>query len=317
MHPTAPLAAEHISPGLTTATSHSFTSGLSWSAVFAGAAAAAALSFILLILGFGLGLSAISPWTNTGATASTIGISTVVWLALTQIAASGLGGYLAGRLRNRWIDIHVDEVYFRDTAHGLLAWAVATLVTATLLTSAIGTVLSGGAEVGAGALRGVATAATGVAAAGAGQMATSRGETGSNSTGYFVDTLFRTNQAPAEAQATDASSRAEATRIFANALRTGNLDAQDKQYLGSVIARQTGVDQATAETRVSQAYERLDQTVTQATQTAKAAADKARKATAYSALWMFVALLCGAFFASLFATLGGKRRDHPVIVARA
>ncbi|MBB5190129.1 hypothetical protein HNQ50_000839 [Silvimonas terrae] len=313
MHPTAPLTTEHIAPGLANTTSHSLTSGLSWSAILAGAAAAAALAFILVILGFGLGLSAISPWTNTGVTASTIGISTVIWLALTQIAASGLGGYLAGRLRNSWVDIHVDEVYFRDTAHGMLTWAIATLVTATLLASAIGTVLSGGAEAGAGALR---AATTGVAA-GASQMATPGPNAGNAANSYFVDLLFRSNQAPADTQAADASSRAEATRILANGLRTGTLDAQDKQYLASVVARQTGLDQATAQTRVNQTYERLTRTVNEATESARAAADKARKATAYSALWMFVALLCGAFFASFFATVGGKHRDRPAIVARA
>ncbi len=316
MHPTAPLVTQNTVPGLAATASHSLTGGLSWSAVLAGAAAAAALAFILVILGFGLGLSAVSPWTNTGVTASTIGISTVIWLALTQIAASGLGGYLAGRLRHSWVDIHVDEVYFRDTAHGLLAWAVATLVTATLLASAIGTVLSGGAEVGAGALR---AASTGVAAgvAGASQMAAPGANAGNSANSYFVDTLFRTNQAPTEAQATDASSRAEATRILANGLRTGNLDAQDKQYLANVVARQTGLDQATAQARVNQTWDRLSRTVDEAAQSARAAADKARKATAYSALWMFVALLCGAFFASFFATVGGKHRDRPAVVARA
>ena len=62
-------------------------------------------------------------------------------LTFTQLAASGMGGYLAGRLRTKWAGIHTDEVYFRDTAHGFLAWAVATLLTATLLTSAVGSIL--------------------------------------------------------------------------------------------------------------------------------------------------------------------------------
>lgn len=97
------------------------TSGVSWSAIFAGASTAAALSLILLILGVGLGFSAISPWSNSGVSATAIGISTILWLAFTQIAASGLGGYLSGRLRIRWLTVHTDEVYFRDTAHGFLA----------------------------------------------------------------------------------------------------------------------------------------------------------------------------------------------------
>src|ERR1700743_1127657 len=116
-------------------------SAVSWAAILAGAAGAAALSLILLILGVGLGLSSVSPFAGSGASATTFGVSTIVWITLTQLAASGLGGYLAGRLRTRWASTHVGEVYFRDTAHGLLAWAIATLGTAAMLTSAIGGIL--------------------------------------------------------------------------------------------------------------------------------------------------------------------------------
>ena len=112
------------------------SSGVSWSAILAGAAAAAALSLILLVLGTGLGLSSMSPWSNQGASASAVGVSTILWLTFTQLAASGMGGYLAGRLRTKWASVHTDEVYFRDTAHGFLAWAVATIVTAAALSSA-------------------------------------------------------------------------------------------------------------------------------------------------------------------------------------
>ena len=102
------------------------TSGVSWAAVLAGATATAALAFILLILGVGLGLSAVSPWSYS---ANVMGKSTIIWLALTQLIAAGLGGYIAGRLRAKWSSIHTDEARFRDTAHGFLAWAAATLVT--------------------------------------------------------------------------------------------------------------------------------------------------------------------------------------------
>src|SRR6201996_841218 len=117
------------------------TSGVSWGAILAGSAGAAALSLILLILGVGLGLSSVSPFAGNGASATTFGVSTIAWLTFTQLAASGMGGYLAGRLRTRWAGTHTDEVYFRDTAHGFLAWAIATLVTAAMLTSAIGSIL--------------------------------------------------------------------------------------------------------------------------------------------------------------------------------
>ncbi len=96
-------------------------SAVSWGAIVAGAAAAAALSLILLMLGVGLGLSAVSPWARDGVSATTFGVSTIVWLTLTQLLASAMGGYLAGRLRTKWAAAHSDEVYFRDTAHGFLA----------------------------------------------------------------------------------------------------------------------------------------------------------------------------------------------------
>src|SRR6202167_5714050 len=124
------------------------SSGVSWAAVIAGAFVAAALSLILLALGTGMGLSSVSPWSNTGASASTIGKAGIVWLIIIQIIASAMGGYLAGRLRTKWATIHTDEVYFRDTAHGFLVWAVGLVVTASFLASAA-TAMIGGAAQGA------------------------------------------------------------------------------------------------------------------------------------------------------------------------
>jgi hypothetical protein len=63
-------------------------------------------------------------------------MATVLWLIVMQIISSSMGGYLAGRLRTKWANIHTDEVYFRDTAHGFLAWAVALVITAAFLASA-------------------------------------------------------------------------------------------------------------------------------------------------------------------------------------
>ena len=113
-------------------------SAVSWGAVLAGAVAAAALSLILIILGVGFGMSSISVWSGQGISAMTLGFTSIAWLAFTQIVAYGMGGYLAGRLRTKWVSVHTDEVYFRDTAHGFLTWALASLLCATLLTSVIG-----------------------------------------------------------------------------------------------------------------------------------------------------------------------------------
>src|ERR1700680_304017 len=104
-------------------------SGLSWAAVIAGAFVAAALSLILLALGTGIGLSSVSPWSNVGASTATVSWMAIVWLIVTQIIASTMGGYLAGRLRTKWVNTHTDEVYFRDTAHGFLVWALGLVMT--------------------------------------------------------------------------------------------------------------------------------------------------------------------------------------------
>ena len=262
------------------------STGVSWAAVIGGAFVAAALSLILLALGAGLGLSSVSPWSNVGASASTISTAAIVWLILMQVMSSSMGGYLAGRLRTKWANIHTDEVYFRDTAHGFLAWAVALVVTAAFLTSAATYMVGGAAS----------------SAAGGAGIATGQGDGRElDSNGYFVDTLFRSESVKPDS--TGASVRGEVGRIFAKSLRQGNLPAADKSYLAQLVAARTGLSQTDAEKRVSGVFVGAQQ-----------AADTARKTVAHALLWVFLALLIGAFCASVAATIGGRQRDHVVIV---
>ena len=301
------------------------TSAVSWGAIVAGAAAAASLSLILLILGVGLGLSSVSPWARDGVSVTTLGVSTILWLTITQLLASAMGGYLAGRLRTRWTHVHSDEVYFRDTAHGFLAWAVASLATAALLTSVIGSILSGGVQAGASAVGGMASTAGSVVGGVAGaDRITQDSESGPMA--YFVDSLFRPDTAVVVASAAvtgagamvagvntveRASNRdaVEVSRIFMNVSRSEPLPAEDIRYVGQIVAQRTGMSQQDAEKRVGDVYTRAQTKVRNTEVAAREAADKARKASAYSALWLFVSLLIGAFFASLAATFGGRRRD--------
>src|SRR5450756_2627232 len=115
------LGPVHALPDVYPDNSRAPARAVAWGAIVAGAAAAAALSLILLMLGIGLGLSSVSPWVHDGVSAATFGVSAILWVTLTQLLASGMGGYLAGRLRTKWVAVHTDEVYFRDTAHGFLA----------------------------------------------------------------------------------------------------------------------------------------------------------------------------------------------------
>jgi hypothetical protein len=263
------------------------SSGVSWPAVVAGAFAAAALWLILLALGTGIGLSSISPWSNMGASASAVSIGAIVWLIVTQMLAATLGGYLAGRLRTKWVNIHNDEVYFRDTAHGFLVWAVGLVITAAFLASAATSMVGGGAQLGA------ITSGKATSNQAEGQV--------SDPNEYFVDTLFRSDRPTPDSN--DASIRAEAGSIFANALRQKDIPAPDKAYLARLVAARTGLTQTDAEQRVSDV-------LTEARQ----AADTARKAVAHSLYWTFLALLIGAFCASFAATIGGKQRDHVVTI---
>lgn len=278
-------------------------SAVSWGAVMAGAAGAAALSLILLMLGVGLGLSSISPWAYDGASAATFGVSTILWVTLTQLLASAMGGYLAGRLRTKWVAVHTDEVYFRDTAHGFLAWAVATLATAALLTSVIGSIVGTGTQAGAAVAGGVTSAAAGRVKA--------ESDNG-GPMGYFVDSLFRKDMsatATGPGGAPEAAFASEITRIFLNDLRTGNLPPEDLKYVGQVVAQRTGLTQPEAEKRVTETYARVQTQLTDAQNAVRQAADKTRKASAYASLWLFISLLSGAFVASFAATYGGRQRD--------
>ena len=303
-------------PALENATDLSPTqaSAVSWAAVIAGAAAAAALSLILLILGTGLGLSSVSPWAQEGISATSFGVSTIVWITFTQLLASGLGGYLSGRLRTKWTDAHTDEVYFRDTAHGFLAWAVATIATAALLSSVVGSIVGGGVKAGAAVASGVASAAAAGVGVSAATANTSRAGADAAPMAYFIDSLFRrdTNGSAVEtdtaAQRT-AASAAEVGRIFLNSVRTEALPADDLRYVGQLVSQRTGLSQADAEKRVSETFARMQAKLRDSEATAKDVADKGRKASAYAAMWLFISLLIGAFVASLAATFGGRQRD--------
>jgi hypothetical protein len=255
-------------------------SGVSWGAVIAGAFTAAALSLILLALGTGIGFSAVSPWSNSGAAASTIGWTAVIWLVLMQLIASSMGGYLAGRLRTKWVNVHTHEVYFRDTAHGFLAWAVGLVIGAAFLASAA-TALAGGAARRSDA----APNASGV----------------SSSSAYFVDELLRPNSPGSEQDV--APLNREAGLIFANALTEGSMPQADKAYLAQIVAAKNGVSEPVAERRVDDVFMQAQQ-----------AGNVARKALAHALYWTFLALLIGAFCASLAATIGGKQRDRAVVI---
>jgi hypothetical protein len=269
-----------------TGINEAYASGVSWAAVIAGASVTAALALILVTLGTGLNLSAMP--TTVGAGDFKVGPGTIIWLIIIQIIASAMGGYLAGRLRTKWTSIHTDEVYFRDTAHGFLAWAVALVVTASFLASSASSIMVGSRR---------------ATNAGAGQTSGSQiAQFEFEPNAYFIDSLFRSDH-PQPMRA-DSYIRTEAARIIAHGLQQNNISDADRTYLASLIAAHTRLGQVAAENRVSVVFAAVQDAV-----------NANRKALARLSLWLFIALLIGAFSASLAATIGGKERDRvqPII----
>jgi hypothetical protein len=277
----------------------SSATAVSWGPIIAGAVAAAAATLLLMLLGSGLGLTMVSPWSSESASLTTIAVSTAVWLVVVQWVSSCIAGYMAGRLRTKWVGVHTDEVFFRDTAHGFLAWALATLLLAGVLGSALSSAVGAGASA-------VTTVATGAATGAAAQAGAPRRK---DTTSYLVDALFR----PASAAAPDganvpeaaATVDAQASRILLAGAASGEISAEDRTYLEQLVAARTGLPVAEAKARVDQVMQRVDAAKAQA----KEAADAARKASATLALAGALSLVIGAFIAAASAALGGRLRD--------
>src|ERR1700734_3041749 len=126
----------------------------SWGAILAGAVVAVSVSLVLVTLGAGLGFASVSPWSDRGLSASAFTVASTIWLIVTQWLSAAAGGYISGRLRHRWLATHTHEGFFRDTAHGLITWAVATLFILAILAGSMASLLGGGAR----AIGGVAAA---------------------------------------------------------------------------------------------------------------------------------------------------------------
>jgi hypothetical protein len=260
-------------------------SAASWPSIIAGAFVAAAATAILLALGSGIGFASISPWPNHGASVTSFAVTTAIWLIVTQWISAALGGYITGRLRTRWLGTHSHEVFFRDTAHGLVTWAVATILVAIVAAGSIKPVVGE-------AVRTVADAGTWAA--------------NSPVSAYEIDKLFRSSNSGGAASSAD--SRVETAHIVANAFVNGSVSDADRAYLTEQVAARAGATRAGAEERV----DGFLAAVTQAHAKLEAEADSARKAAAQASLYLALSMLIGAFIASVAAALGGRIRDEHI-----
>jgi hypothetical protein len=276
----------------------------SWGAILAGATVAVSISFVLITLGLGLGFASISPWPGRGISAGSFTVAGAIWLIVTQWISAAIGGYIAGRLRHRWLATHTHEVFFRDTAHGLVTWAVCTLILATVLAGSVASVIGGGAR----AVEGVAGASS--------QTVSAMGARGPDAPigrgdAYDLDKLFRSGepgatQSAGEPQLRSNDSRMEAMHIAASVVTSGRISEEDRTYLVNLVTSKTGITAIEAQKRVDV----FVQSVKDATAKAKAAADEARKSTATAAIYTALSLLIGAFIASVAAAIGGRLRDE-------
>ena len=264
-------------------------SGVSWPAIIAGAFVAVGATVILLALGSGLGFASVSPWSGHGASAAVFTMTAAIWLLVTQWVSAGLGGYIAGRLRSRWLGTHAHEVFFRDTAHGLVTWAVATVLVASALTSTF-----------AALVQGTSAAASAASPERAASVRAAAGNGGDSS--YAVDKLFRSSRSDSP------GARWEADRIIANAVAAGQLPDTDRNYLAAKVAEQAAIPPAEAQARVNDLFA----TALDAEASIKAEADRARKAAAETSIYIALSLLVGAFIASVAAAVGGRLRDEHV-----
>lgn len=282
------------------APAESSSSAVSWAPVIAGAFVATVVTLILMLVGAGLGLTLVSPFPSESSSAATLSVYAALWLVIVQWVSSGVGGYLAGRLRTKWVGVHTDEVFFRDTAHGFLTWAVATVVVVVFLSSAVSSIVGGTARTVTQAAATTTAAAANVASENLPDLSTS----------YFTDALLRPadprSATPSPATGSNEAATAELSRILMRSAVNGELSVGDRTYVEQLIAARTGLSEADAKARVDTVLKEIED----AKVAAQEAADTARKSAATTALLGALSLLIGAFIASAAAALGGRLRDE-------
>ncbi|WP_332686659.1 hypothetical protein [Bosea sp. (in: a-proteobacteria)] len=265
---------------------HHSGSYLEWSAILGGAVLGAAISTLLTAFGSAVGLSMVSVDTARSSGLTALAIAAGLWALWVTVTASAAGGYLAGRMRRPAFDASAHERSVRDGAHGLVVWAAGALLVAALATSAI-----------TGAARTVAAGAA-AATAGAGALIGQQADPLGSSLDALMRSAGTTPATPAE--------REEASRILIAGLSTGTLDAADRTYIASRMATRLNIPQPEAEKRLDDAFAKLNQ----AKETAKQAAERARKASVIAAFVAAAVLLVGAAAAWFAAQLGGTHRDE-------
>jgi hypothetical protein len=214
-----------------------------WGAIIAGAILASAITFVLLTFGSAIGLTVTSPFKGEGLRGTALAVAIPLWVLVVEIFSFIAGVYLAGRLRRRIPDATEAEAEMRDAWHGLLVWALGTLIGAYLAASALSGVARGAAEAARTAGSSAVTAST------AGAPGTAA--TASDPLGYVADKLLR-SETYAVTTADPEASRAE----VAAGTVSGEVPADDRAYVARLVAARTGLSQSDPEKRVDECWPR-------------------------------------------------------------
>ena len=324
-------------------------SAVSWSSILAGTFVALGVTIMLTTLASGLGLASISAFREQSATATAIGVGVMATVIVVQWIASGMGGFIAGRLRTQYVGIHNHEVFFRDTAHGFVAWAIATLLSGLILASAASSLIGGGvnaaATVAGGLARGAGNAAGPALQGAMGQMGDGQmgggqmggGQMAATGQTYGIDRLLRSDRfdsaqsgagQPGAGQPGAGQSGAgqPGAGQSGTAQTNGGAASDPRPEVARIMAsglRDGGIStedhdylvrMIAARAGLSQddARKRVDGFIDQAKAEAgkaKQAADDARKVAARFSLLTALSMLIGAFIASTAAAYGGALRD--------
>jgi hypothetical protein len=258
-------------------------SAVSWPAIFGGTVCSMAVMLVFIALGSGLGLASVSFWSHDNASPKEFTYMAAAWLITIQWVSSGLGGYLTGRLRTKWNNVHTHEVFFRDTAHGLLTWAVATVCYTAFLILAASAAVGGSVH-----MMGAATQS-------------GSAQTGSQMDVMISSTLDTMMRADHPVTAIDPDTKSELMRLFSKGVVDGALSDNELAYIGQTVATRTGLAEVDAEKKVIDAIAQVHDTL-----------ENARKTMASISLSTSLSMLIGAFVACVAAALGGMRRDAPV-----
>src|SRR5215203_1687376 len=239
-----------------------WNSPVSWAPVIAGAITAAALALVLhsFAIAIGLGVSSTAPTWRDASIA--LFVLSGVYLIAVALASYGLGGYVAGTLRSKFDGVDTEEMEIRDGIHGLLVWALATLLTVAL----------------------VAVGALGIsrlAAPSGGEAGPASSVAGENIIAYDIDKLFRGDRKGTESDIT--IRRAEAARILLTSSGHAGVQPEDRSYLARLVSTHTGLAGPDVEKRV-------DVAITSARQNIR----RARASTVILAFMAGAAALIGA-----------------------